>query len=63
MIPEMHPLSEAWTNVSQDRDGAPAVPSVKIAAGVTPGHPRYPRRNAHLRITSVFCFSASFDIT
>ena len=25
--------------VSQDRDGAPAVGSVKIAAGVTAGHP------------------------
>ena len=25
--------------VSQERDGAPAVSSVEIAAGVTPGHP------------------------
>jgi hypothetical protein len=28
-------------DVSQDRDGAPAVGSAEIAAGVTPGHPRY----------------------
>lgn len=34
----MHPTSEALTDVSQDRDGTPAVGSVKIAAGVTPGH-------------------------
>jgi hypothetical protein len=27
-------------DVSQDRDGAPAVGSAEIAAGVTPGHPR-----------------------
>ena len=32
------------TNVSQDRYGAPAVESLKIAAGVTPGHPhRFPK--------------------
>jgi hypothetical protein len=28
-------------DVSQDRDGAPAVGSAEIAAGVTPGHPRW----------------------
>jgi hypothetical protein len=38
------------TDVSQDRDGAPAVASVKITAGVTLGHPRYRRRSTPLKM-------------
>jgi hypothetical protein len=38
------------TDVSQDRDGAPAVASVKITAGVTLGHPRYRRRSTSLKM-------------
>jgi len=35
----MRATSEAQSDPSQDRDGAPAVGSIEIAAGVVPGHP------------------------
>jgi hypothetical protein len=35
----MRPTSEAWPMSARGRHGAPAVGSVKIAAGVTSGHP------------------------